>query len=316
MKSDRLFLVAALLVMGAGWGATIPISKYYVTQGLQPFGVLFWQLLIGALLLGSYTLVQGKKLPLTRRHLALYTFVGLAGTLIPGFFSMLSMKYLPAGIMALIMSSVPMLVFPIALLMGQDTFSWKRFFGLALGLVAVGFIVAPEASLPERAMVAFIPLALIGPFCYAIEANVVAKVGTLGVGPIRVLLGAFTIGTILALPLALLTGQWISPFEPMGWPHFAVVFSAVIHAVVYGGYVWLVGRAGSVFAAQVAYLVTGFGLLWSILFLNETYSVYIWLALSLMFVGVFLVQPRAKPALEHAAPLVKDGATRIRSANL
>jgi drug/metabolite transporter (DMT)-like permease len=40
--------------------------------------------------------------------------------------------------------------------------------------------------------------------------------------------------------------------------------------VVYAGYVWLVGRAGAVFAAQVAYLVTLFGVFWAMLILGET----------------------------------------------
>lgn len=284
--------------MGAGWGATIPIAKFYVSRGLEPFGLLFWQLVTGSVLLGAYTWFRGKNLPLSKRHIALYSFVGLFGTLIPGFFSVTATQYLPAGVMALFVSTVPMFAFPIALLMGQDEFSVKRLLGLALGLAAVGFIAVPEASLPERAMVAIIPVALIAPICYAIEANVVAKVGTLGVGPIRVLLGAFIFGAIIALPLALVTGQWISPMGPLGWPHIAVLINAVIHALVYGGYVWLVGRSGSVFASQVAYLVTGFGLIWSIVFLDESFSVYIWLALALMFAGIFLVQPRDKAALE------------------
>lgn len=316
MSLERLFLVSALVVMGAGWGATIPVAKYYVSHGLEPFGLLFWQLATGALLLGAYTVMRGKTLPLSRQHIALYTFVGLFGTLIPGYFSITATQFLPAGVMALVISTVPMFAFPIALLMRQDEFSMKRFVGLALGLIAVGLIVAPEASLPERAMVVMIPVALIAPICYAIEGNVVAKTGTLGVGPIRVILGAFIFGSLVALPLALFSGQWISPFESLGWPHVAVLINAVIHAVVYGGYVWLVGRAGSVFAAQVAYLVTGFGLVWSIIFLDESFSIYIWSALALLFVGIFLVQPRDNAALEQTAPMPEDGGTKTGPANL
>lgn len=312
MKRDRFLLLAVLVVLGAGWGATIPLTKVAVTAGLRPFGILFWSMLFGAVLLGLYCFVRAKPLPLSRQHLSLYVFVGLTGTLIPGVFSITSAIHLPAGIMALVISTVPMFAFPIALMMRQDSFSFRRLLGLLLGLLAVGVIVAPEASLPDRAMVAFIPVALIAPICYAIEGNVVAKVGTLGVGPIRVLFGAFVVGTFISFPLAIISGQWISPLEPMSSGHFAVIASALIHAVVYGGYVWLVGRAGSVFAAQVAYLVTGFGLLWSIVFLGETFSIYIWLALSLMFAGIFLVQPRDKLMLEQGAPLGKDSATITR----
>ena len=68
----------------------------------------------------------------------------------------------------------------------------------------------------------------------------------------------------------------------------------------------MVGRAGSVFAAQTSYLVTGFGVLWSILFLQEVYSPHIWAAMTLMLGGIFLVQPRARIGL---APLPVIGDT-------
>jgi drug/metabolite transporter (DMT)-like permease len=73
----------------------------------------------------------------------------------------------------------------------------------------------------------------------------------------------------------------------------------VLNALAYAGYVWLVGRAGSLFASQVAYLVTGFGVLWSMILLGERYSAWVWAAFALMLVGVALVQPsggRAKSA--------------------
>jgi len=38
----------------------------------------------------------------------------------------------------------------------------------------------------------------------------------------------------------------------------------------YVGFVWLVGRGGPVFEAQVDYLVIWFGVIWSMLLLGET----------------------------------------------
>jgi drug/metabolite transporter (DMT)-like permease len=82
-----------------------------------------------------------------------------------------------------------------------------------------------------------------------------------------------------------------------------VLLSSCIHALIYAASVWLVGRAGSVFAAQVSYLVTGFGVLWAMALLGERYGAGFWLALGLMFAGLFLVQPRpARPDLAAAAP--------------
>ena len=167
--------------------------------------------------------------------------------------------------------------------------------GLGLGLTAIILIAAPQGGLPDRAMVWWLPLALVAPLFYAVEGNFVARYGTEGLDAVQVLLGASLVGMVLAAPLAVMTGQFIIPTAPLGLPEFAIIGSSVAHAVSYTLYVWLVTRAGSVFAAQVSYLVTGFGIFWAKLILAETYSPWVWAAVVLMLAGLALVQPR-KPA--------------------
>ncbi|MEQ3714007.1 MULTISPECIES: DMT family transporter [Lentibacter] len=282
----------ALLIMGAGWGITTPLSKIAVSTGHQPLGLVFWQLVIGAVLLEAIVFVRGGRLALGRRQITLYLAIALLGTILPNTASYRAAAHLPAGVMSIVIAMVPMFAFPIALALGQDRFSIARVVGLGLGLGGVALLVGPEASLPDRAMVAFIPLALIAPFFYGLEGNFVGKFGTAGLDPIEVLFGASVFGAVLSLPLALGFGHWLNPLGGFGAPESALVLSSIVHALVYAGYVWLVGRAGAVFAAQVSYLVTIFGVGWAMLILDEAYSGYIWGALGLMLLGMFLVQPR------------------------
>ncbi|MBM7066892.1 hypothetical protein [Actibacterium sp. 188UL27-1] len=80
---------------------------------------------------------------------------------------------------------------------------------------------------------------------------------------------------------------------------------ACVSVIAYAGYIWPVGRAGSVFAVQVSYFVTIFGIGWSMLLLGERFASGFWLALVLMLGGLFLVQPR-----RVANALVPPGRTR------
>ena len=290
--SRNLGPMFALLIMGAGWGITVPMSKIAVSTGHQPLGLVFWQMVIGAVLLGAIVFVRGGRLALGRRQITLYLAIALLGTIMPNAASYRAAAHLPAGVMSIVIAMVPMFAFPIALALGQDRFSIARVVGLGLGLGGVALLVGPEASLPDRAMVAFIPLALIAPFFYGLEGNFVGKFGTAGLDPIEVLFGASVFGAVLSFPLALGFGHWLNPLGGFGAPESALVLSSIVHALVYSGYVWLVGRAGAVFAAQVSYLVTIFGVGWAMLILDEVYSGYIWGALGLMLLGMFLVQPR------------------------
>ncbi|MEL7115449.1 MAG: DMT family transporter [Pseudomonadota bacterium] len=293
---ERGILIAILVIAGAGWGLTQPLTKIAVSEGYRHFGLIFWQMAISAALLSVITFARGKRLPMGWPQIRMYIVIALIGTILPNSASYEAARHLPAGILAICIALVPMFAFPIALILATDRFSWLKLSGLACGLIGVLLLVAPSASLPERAMVIFIPLALIGPLFYGLEGNVVARWGTAGLDAIQLLCGAAIVGTVISLPLALGSGQWIDPRPPYGLPDFALMASSVIHAIVYSTYVWMVSRAGAVFAAQVSYLVTGFGVIWAMVLLNESYSGWVWAALAIMMVGLFLVQPR-KPTV-------------------
>lgn len=292
----RALPLVLLIGMGALWGVTQPLSKIAVAAGHRDIGIVFWQFALGAMLLGSFNLARGKGLPMQPRHLAFYLFIALIGTIVPNSASFTAAVHLPSGILSIVLATVPMFAFPIALILKMDRFSTLRLFGLLLGLVAIVLIAAPESSLPDSGMAIWLPLAILAPFLYAIEGNVVAKWGTYGADAVQVLLGASIIGMILSAPLALATGEWITPLQPWDASIWAIIGIALAHTTAYTTYVWLVGRTGAVFASQVGYLVTGFGILWARLILGETYSPWVWAALALMLLGVFLVQPRKTAA--------------------
>ncbi|MDE3122129.1 MAG: DMT family transporter [Paracoccaceae bacterium] len=295
-----------LLMLGAGWGLTQPMTKIAVSTGFRPFGLIVWQLTISALVLGGLMLATGRRPPQTLRGWRMCAVIALVGTVIPNSASYLAARHLPSGILSIMLSMVPMLAFPLALAMGNDRFAPLRLLGLVCGLGGVALIALPGSSLPQPGMAAWFPVALIGPAFYAVEANVVATWGTGGNDPIQLLFGASLVGLVFAVPMALASGQWIDPSPPWGAPVHALMVSATVSPLVYAGYVWLIGKAGSVFAAQVSYLVTGTGVLWAMAILGERYSGWVWAAMALMLAGLALVRPReAEPpagACETARP--------------
>ena len=53
MPPHRLLLLGVLLTLGIGWGSTQSLGKIAVSTGHGFFGLIFWQLVIGALVLVS-----------------------------------------------------------------------------------------------------------------------------------------------------------------------------------------------------------------------------------------------------------------------
>jgi len=292
--SGRLALVGVLLLLGIGWGSTQSLGKLAVSSGHQHFGLIFWQLVIGAVVLGTLNLLRRKSFAISRAGLRFAVVIALIGTLIPNSTFYLSVAHLPGGVMSILISTVPLLSLPLALALGMDRFDALRLLGLCCGVLGVALIALPQTSLPSPDMVAWLPVALIGPLFYAMEGNYVAKWGTAGLDAVQAMFWASSVGALMALPLTLWSGQWISPLPPYGVPELALIASSCVHALVYAGYVWLAARAGAVFATQVAYVVTGSGVLWAMLLLGERFSGWVWAALVVMLLGLFLVQPRLK----------------------
>lgn len=293
---ERRFFAGMLLMLGLGWGLTQPLGKMATVTGHPPFALIFWQLVVCVLVLGAITAVRGKGLVLRRDAMQFYLVVAVLGTLVPNATFYISVAKLPAGIMSILISTVPLMAFPMALLLRTDKFTWPRLLGLLLGLTGVALIALPEASLPDPAMAAFLPLAMIGPLFYAIEATYVSKAGMAGMDPVQAMFGASVLGLVLCLPIVLLTGQWVDPRFEWGGPELALVASSALHALLYSAYVWLALKAGSVFAAQSSYLVTASGVIWAMILLGERFSPWVWAAMIVMLAGISLVQPRKKAA--------------------
>lgn len=280
-----------LLALGAGWGLTHPLSKIATGAGHPPFALLFWQMVVVVVVLCGITLARGRIPPWTPQARRFYVVVAVLGTVVPNASFYISMARLPAGVMSILTSAVPLIAFPIALMLGTDRFSGARLAGLLMGLAGVALIAAPGGGLAPSA-VAAVPLALIGPLFYALEANWVARNGMQGMDPVQAMAGASVVALVLCLVLVLATGQWVTPPLPPGPAEWALIASSSIHALLYAGYIWLAARAGAVFAAQSSYLITATGVVWAMLLLGERFSLSVWVALVVMLAGVALVQPR------------------------
>jgi drug/metabolite transporter (DMT)-like permease len=278
-----------LVVLGVGWGSTQSLGKIATATGHQPFGLIFWQLVVGAVALGLVSALRGKGMVFTRPALRFYVIIAFIGTIIPNATFYASVVHLPAGIMSILIATVPLLAFPMALALGIDRFSPARAAGLGLGILGVALIASPGGA---EVSLSWVAIAMVGPLFYAIEANWVAQNGTAGMDAVQAMLGVSVTGAVIVAPIALATGQWVDPL-PFGRAEGALVISSVVHALVYASYVWLAGRAGSVFASQTAYLVTGTGVVWAMVLLDERFEPLVWLALAVMLAGVALVQPRA-----------------------
>lgn len=289
----RAGLFGALVAIGAAWGLAMPLIRVATSTGLPPFALILWQQAIMLALLLPLLRLAGQPLPPVRRHLGLFVTVAAFGTVLPGFFSFLTARDLPAGVRSIILALVPIFALPMAIGVGLESPDPRRAAGVLLGAAAAALITLPGAGVTPALGIGVILLALISPFSYGIEATYLARRGNGGLHPFQLLVGASALGALLTLPLAAASGQLVPP-AGFGPAEQALLAVSALSLIAYSGYVWLLAEAGAVFASQIAYLVTGFGVVWSWLLLGESYAPLVWLAFALMLAATGLVQPRPR----------------------
>lgn len=302
----RARLVAALpwlgiLLVGASWGAGAPLVRIARLEGYSPVAVVFWHSVLGLVALGLVLRVRGRlAIPRDRASLKLYLVVAALGIVLPHLAAFWALAHVPAAAHSVIIALVPLFALALALGLRIERFRALRFTGLMLGAAAVALLVLPEGSLPPDTASVWLLVSMLASLCYALEGLVIAHFSRAQAGPLQTLFGATVIALVLVAPVALAGGAAALPFRPWSVAEWAVAISGITGALTYAGYVAILRHAGSVFGAQVAYVVTACGVLWAMLLLGERPSPWFWGALGLLFAGLVLVQPR--PAAPLADP--------------
>jgi len=288
----RYLSLTCLLLLGTVWGSTIVITKHVVSTGHQALGLIFWQLLLGAVLLSFVARFKRAPLPMSWLHIRFYTVVALIGTLVPNTFTYIAAAHLPAGLLSIGIATVPMFALIVALVIKSERFNGIRMLGIGLGAIAIMLVLGPKADFTHQGVGFFMLLALVAPFFYGVEGSYLAHNTPPKIDALTTLQGASIIGLIICTPITLATGSWVDLTQTWTSVEWAILVNSLLHVITYTGYIWLVGRTGAVFASQVAYIVTLSGVFLGIIILGERHGPLVCLALGFMLTGLALVQPK------------------------
>lgn len=290
----RFWVWIVLLVMGGAWGYTIILAKVIMADGGHPFGIAMWTSALSAGFLLVFSTIRRRPISLKRDVLWLYVACGLLGVVVPAVSFYFAAPHLPAGVLSITVTVGPILTFLFSVFFGLERFASLRILGVAFGVLAVALLVVPEASLPDPSAVPWVLLACVPGLCYALENMILTFRLPGGVSPFSVACGNFLVSSVVLVGVVVATDT----FVPLAWPWGVVEWSiagmAAINAVCFGLVIYLITYAGVVFSAQVAYLITISGVAWGIVIFDEQHSIWVWLSLACILMGLTLIRPRRR----------------------
>ena len=290
MAEHRLFPYLLILAAGAIWGATFSLALIATAGGAHPLGLSAWQVLLTAAimlvfcLLGRITLFDFGNL----RH---YVVLALVGITAPNLFYYFAAPHLSAGILAITVSTVPLFTYAIMLVLRFESVIARRVVGIVLGMIAILLLVVPDQRLNSDDASFWILLVVLCSVLYAIE-NVYISRGIPRIIDIRELLFASNlIASLIQFPLAIYLGL----DEPWTWlvsdAGLAIGGIAIGSSFAYAMFFYTIKSSGPVFASQCAYVVTISGVIWGIMIFSEQHTVWVWISVIVMLLGLLLVNP-------------------------
>jgi drug/metabolite transporter (DMT)-like permease len=294
-RSPNVAVISAalLLLIGTLWGLFFALIKKGITGGVTPMSYLFWFTLMAGTILFCLCRVRRTRPRFTKLHLRFYASAAALRFVFANIVLYTVQGKIPVGIMAVIMTLVPILTYATALVFRVEKFLRLRFCGIVVAFIGVAMIVAPKDALPDPALIPWVLLGLLTPllhgagYVFLSEKNRPADSDSLSVA-----CGTLWLASALSLPIAVAFGQFQFLAPPFSDGELAMMTHALLAGFNFYAIFELIRIAGPTYMSQANFLSVVFGVLFGIVLFGESHSWWVWGAMGMTVIGVALVSAR------------------------
>jgi drug/metabolite transporter (DMT)-like permease len=289
----RVEPVVLLFAAGFTIGLIFPLGRMAGEAGIAALIFACLAAAGAAIVLGAVTLLAGDRLVFDRKTVVYAAIAGQLTFAIPFGTLVAVIPHLGSGIPAILQSLAPIVTLAIVLAIGLERPNLMRALGLATGMAGAIVILASRnaGGLDSAASFGWYLAALATPAALA-AGNVYRTTSWpegRGALPLATLtMAAAALGLALALAAQVAAGEApsLAPLHA-GW--WIVAAQAVATGIGYAFFFRLQQIGGPVYLSQISYVNTGVGVAFAVLLFGERLTLWVWLAVALVFAGVAIV---------------------------
>ncbi|MEM7292066.1 MAG: DMT family transporter [Pseudomonadota bacterium] len=291
MQSSRLTPYLLILIAGVIWGSTFSLALIATEKGAHPVALTTWQVVLTAAIFALVCFAS--KIPAFRLvNWHYYVVIAIIGIIAPDLLYYNAAPHLSAGILSITVSTVPLFTYAIMWMMRFEAFAIKRALGIVLGMIAILMLVLPDQGLESSDASFWILLVVLCAVCYAIENVYIGEHVDPQLDIRELLSGANIVAAVVLLPSGYAMGTTVTLDWFFTAAGLAIIGIALSSSVAYLMFFYTIKSAGPVFASQCAYIVTLSGVVWGIIIFAEQHTLWVWLSVIVMMLGLALVTPR------------------------
>ena len=295
MKTKIWLALFALYIV---WGSTYLGIKFAI-ETIPPFLHAAMRFFISGLILIIWQRAAGQDMPTRKQWMS----TAIIGTLLllggNGLVSWAE-QFIPSGIAALIISSVPMfLVIAEAMRPNGVKPTWQAIVGLLIGFVGIFILVGPsEISGSDMRLNPYGVTALLSACLFWTIGSTYSKTADLPKSSMMTTGAEMLMGSIGLLLISLLTGElkgW-DPAQASMRSIYGLLYLIMIGSIIgFSSYIWLLQNAPISLVATYAYVNPIVAVLLGSWLGKEPLEPHIWLAAAIIIGSVMFINSRGKP---------------------
>ena len=253
-----------LLLLASIWGSSFLFMRISAPV-FGPVWMIEMRIGFAALFLGVVAFAFKKRLYLAK-HWRHYLILGLLSAALPFLCYGFAAGDLTASLMSIINATTPVFGTVISAIYFRQKLASSTLIGLLLGIVGVAVIVGFDTELFKTDAWVSVLIVLGAPLCYGLSSTFtqVSK----GVEPLPNAYGTMLMGTLILAPMLMF-------YQPLAEPSIEISLAVVMLGVVCTGVAYLIffkllNDIGTSSTLTVTFLVPVFGVMWGVIFLDES----------------------------------------------
>ena len=293
---NRYLPLFLLLALGIIWGSGYSIARYCVTHGVPPLGYSFWQSIGPAIFLLLCVIVRRHRMPFNPQYLRYYILCGVLGIAIPNTLMYYCAAHLPSGLIAVMVNTVPIWIYPLALLFAQEKWNTKRFCAVILGVIGILWIVLQGAQWSSVGSVPWMLLLLLVPLSFALCALFITAFRPVPAESMSLSAGMLIVSALCVTPWTLHLKDFYGFAWPLKFNDWLILLEIALSSAGYVILFALLKRASPVFYSLVGGVVSLTGLFWGWLVFHETLTLGNLCSIALILVALGIMTASTKKA--------------------
>ncbi len=310
-------LVAAFAAVYFIWGSTYLAIRVAI-ETAPPFLMASARFLTAGTIVFGFTYLKTRTLPTWRE----WAWAGLVGGLMLGGGNggvVWSEQWLPSGVAALIVASVPFWMVILDWFSGRGGApSGKTLLGLVVGFIGVGILAGGDYA-PDALRLRWLPVGVLlgASFSWSL-GSLISRTAGLPKSPVRSTGMQMLGGSVMLFFMALARGEFqgldiqaLSLRSTLGWGYL-VIFGSI---VAFSAYVWLLRVTSAANVSTYAFVNPAVAVVVGWLLAGEELTLRIGMATGLIVLAVLLVTIRRRkrlrvPEIREDRPEADEGPTR------